>query len=122
MMQALELKTKSEPETVEQWWALVHPHAVRLEKLITPAPATVSNEHLPSMRHTLRKLHEQVQELPYPDEANQLRESLLRATKHLYLCYREESQTGEECEFYYYNALMQVAQLHHLLVQYGFAN
>ena len=111
-----------EPETIEQWWKLVYPYAVRLEKLITPAPETVTAEFLPIMRDNLQELHSQIHDTPYPEAASPLRENLLRASKQLYLCYGENPQTIEEAEFYYYNALTHVAQLHHLLVQHGFAN
>jgi hypothetical protein len=110
------------PETVEEWWKLMYPHAVRLEKLITPAPETVTEELLPIMRDNLQELHSQIHDTPFPEAAAPLRESMLRASKQLYLCYGEEPQSVEEAEFFYYNALTQVAQLHHLLVQHGFAN
>lgn len=113
---------QAHPETVEQWWKQVYPHAVRLEKLITPAPETVTEAFLPIMRHDLEALHNEIHAMPYPEEASPLRDSLLRATKQLSLCYGDNPQTEEEAEFYYYNALTQVAQLHHLLVQHGFAS
>jgi hypothetical protein len=113
---------QNHPETVEQWWKLVYPYAVRLEKLITPAPETVTVDLLPLMRENLQELHAHIHDTPYPETATPLREPLLRASKQLYLCYSENHQTLEEAEFYYYNALTQVAQLHHLLVQHGFAS
>jgi hypothetical protein len=115
-------REQAQPETIEQWWKLVYPYAVRLEKLITPAPETVTDEFLPIMRDNLEELHGLIHDAPYPEAASPLRENLLRASKQLYLCYGENPQTAEEAEFYYYQALTQLAQLHHQLVQHGFAS
>lgn len=113
---------QAHPETVEDWWKLMHPHAVRLEKLITPAPDTVQAAQLPTMRDDLQVLHKEIHDIPCPEVAAPLRESMLRATKQLYHCYEDKQQSLEEVEFYYYNALTQLAQLHAHLVKHGFAS
>jgi hypothetical protein len=113
---------QAHPQTIEEWWKLVYPLAVRLEKLITPAPESVTADLLPIMRDNLQELHANIHDAPYPEAASPLREPLLRASKQLYLCYGDDPISAEEAEFYYYNALTQVAQLHHLLVQHGFTS
>lgn len=113
---------QAHPESVEDWWKLMHPHAVRLEKLITPAPETVSEALVSTMRDDLQAIHKEIHDTPYPELASPLRESLLRATKQLYHCYEDSQHTLEEVEFFYYNALTQLAQLHAHLVKHGFAS
>lgn len=106
-------------ETISAWWETVYPHAISLEKLITPSPETVSEEEIPDIISNLQSLYLEVEGIECPEEAYELLAHLLRAAEYLRLCYQEILQkSSSESEFYYSSALTQVAQLHYQLVKY----
>lgn len=106
-------------EAIAAWWESVYPHAISLEKLITPAPETVSEDEMPEIVSTLQNLYLEVEGVDCPEDAYELLAHLLRASEYLRLCYQEVMQkNGSESEFYYSSALTQVAQLHYQLVKY----
>ena len=105
-------------ETINAWWEAVYPHAVSLEKLITPAPETISEDKMPDIISDLQDLYLEVEEIECPEESYELLGHLLRAAEYLRLCYEEIlHKSSSESEFYYSSALTQVAQLHYQLVR-----
>jgi hypothetical protein len=106
-------------ETISAWWQTVYPHAIRLEKLITPAPETVSEDEMPDIISNLQSLYLEVEGIECPEDSYELLGHLLRAAEYLRLCYEEILQkSSSESEFYYSSALTQVAQLHYQLVRF----
>ena len=105
-------------KTINTWWETIYPHAVSLEKLITPAPETVSEEEMPDIISDLEILYSDVGAVECPEDGYELLGHLLRAAEYLRLCYQEMLQkSNSESEFYYSSALTQVAQLHYQLVR-----
>lgn len=105
-------------KTISAWWEEVYPHAVSLEKLITPAPETVSEDEMPDIISDLQTLYMEVEDVDCPEDGYELLGHLLRAAEYLRLCYQEILQkSSSESEFYYSSALTQVAQLHYQLVR-----
>lgn len=105
-------------EDIKAWWQEVYPYAVSLEKLITPAPESVSHSTMPEVISDLQTLYLDVEEVSCPEVAYELLGHLLRAAEYLRLCYEGiMQQSSSESEFYYSSALTQVAQLHYQLVK-----
>lgn len=111
----------SHANNLQSWWDAIYPHAITLEKKITLSPVEYSPADAPSIIAELDTVHVMITNTPHPEDATMMREHLIRATYYLKLAYEElEQDTEEEIEFYYSSALLQVAQLHTLLVHFGF--
>lgn len=109
--------------TLKAWWDAAYPYAVKLEKNITTSPQEQSEVDIRFAIQTLVEVLKGIQQQAYPDSASILREHLLRATTYLIHAYQEIANNNKsEADFYYSTALTNVAQLHHQLVQHGFAN
>ncbi|MEO1288453.1 MAG: hypothetical protein AAFV93_11855 [Chloroflexota bacterium] len=107
---------------LNQWWDCVHPLAVELEKCIVTAPSDLPEHHITSIREGLPDLLQAIESFDCPDDARILRDCLVRSVTYLQHVYQAlENDDESEVEFYYGNALTQIAQLHYHLVKLGFA-
>ena len=108
---------------LNDWWNSIYPYAVELEKNITTSPLEQDKTNTEHTIQTLEAVLKNIQNQAYPEEANLMRDHLLRAITYLIHAYQEMGNNNEnEADFYYSTALTNVAQLHHQLVQNGFAN
>jgi hypothetical protein len=108
------------PEPAAKWWKDVHDVAVTFEKLLTPDPTGVAAESWAAIMETLQQISSQLKHIPYTSISRAAHESLLHAVDYLYHCYRELSEkNGEESNYYYNSALLQVTTLHQFLVDNG---
>jgi|GEM_PF-5536115 len=109
--------------TVAEWWDVVYPYAVMLEKNITTSPQEMNYQAVRQAQEILPEALMRVQQTVYPDRAAAMREYLIRAITYLIHAYQElDNGHITEVEFYYGSALTQCAQLHHELVNQGFAS
>lgn len=107
-----------QPET--KWWAMVYPHAIKLERRITPDPQIVPPDQWPEIIATLRQMELDLKRIPHTSVTAAPHEDLLRAVRYLHLCYEELAQGHqEEGLFYYNNALVQVTYVHQFLIDSG---
>ena len=114
----------SQPVEVPEarWWTAVHPHAVQLERLLTPDPGGVPEREWGAIVNTLRGMEEALKGVPHTRATADVHATLERAVNYLRRCYEEllrQCQHNEEGRFYYNSALVQVTKLHQFLIEHG---
>ena len=105
------------PERI--WWNACHDVAVALERFITRDPKEVPAEEHPDIIADLEAMGAALDQIEFPDSVAAGHAHLKDAALHLKLSYEHlvYGQSGE-MEYYYAHALMMLAQLYQLLIDY----
>ena len=111
-------QTSSSPEVI--WWNDCHDVAVELERIITRDPKEVSEAERPDIIADLEAMGTMLDQIEYPQSVANGHMHLKDAALHLKSSYEHlvYGQNGE-MEYYYAHALMLLAELYQLLIDYG---